>query len=203
KGERAKVVKAQLKVSKEPVNLIVVADTDMLADRFWTQTQDFFGRSMVIPTSHNGDFVTNAVDNLTGSNALISLRSRGASARPFHVVAEIQKAAEFRYRKTEKSLRDKMGELETKLSGLQKQTSGTGTIIVSEKQKTAMLDLRKQLLNIRRQLRDVQHALQRDIQTLDTKLKIINIWAVPLVISIIAIIMAVVRRRQRRQPAVV
>jgi ABC-type uncharacterized transport system involved in gliding motility auxiliary subunit len=202
KEDREKIVKAQLKVSKEPVNLIVVADTDMLADRFWTQTQDFFGRSMVIPTSHNGDFVTNAVDNLTGSNALISLRSRGASARPFHVVAEIQKAAEFRYRKTEKSLRDKMSELETKLSELQKQTSGTGTIIVSDKQKSAMLDLRKQLLDIRRQLRDVQHALQRDIQTLDTKLKIINIWAVPLVISIIAIIMAIVRRRQRRQPAV-
>jgi ABC-type uncharacterized transport system involved in gliding motility auxiliary subunit len=96
-----------------------------------------------------------------------------------------------------------MSELETKLSELQKQTSGAGTIIVSDKQKAAMLGLRKQLLDIRGQLREVQHALQRDIQTLDTKLKIINIWAVPLIISIIAIIMAVVRRRQRRQPAMV
>lgn len=202
KEGRDKVVKAHLAESKDPVNLIIVADTDMLADRFWTQTQDFFGRKMVIPTSSNGDFITNAVDNLTGSNALISLRSRGESARPFHRVIKIQKAAEFKYRKTEKSLRDKMSELETKLSGLQKQSSGTGTIIVSDKQKTAMLGLRKQLIGIRRQLRGVQHALKRDIESLDTRLKILNIWAVPLIISVIAIGLAVVRRRRRHQPVV-
>ena len=202
KEDRDKVVKAHLAASKEAVNLIIVADTDMLADRFWTQTQDFFGRKMVIPTSSNGDFVTNSVDNLTGSNALISLRSRGESARPFHRVMEIQKAAEFKYRKTEKSLQDKMSELETKLNGLQKQTTGTGTIIVSDKQKTAMMGLRNQLLGIRRQLRGVQHALKRDIETLDTRLKILNIWAMPLIISLVAVILAIMRRRKRHQPVV-
>ena len=202
KEDRDKVVKAHLAESKESVNLILVADTDMLADRFWTQTQDFFGRKMVIPTSSNGDFVTNSVDNLTGSNALISLRSRGESARPFHRVTQIQKAAEFKYRKTEKSLRDKMSELETKLSGLQKQTTGTGTVIVSDKQKAAMLGLRNQLIGIRRQLRGVQHALKRDIETLDTQLKILNIWAMPLIISLIAVVLAVIRRRKRHHPVV-
>jgi len=65
------------------LNVIVVADTDILTDRLWVQLQDFFGQRIVSPWANNGDFVTNAVDNLTGSSALISIRSRGRFSRPF------------------------------------------------------------------------------------------------------------------------
>jgi hypothetical protein len=50
----------------------------------------------------------------------------------------------------------------------------------------------------RQQRRDVQLALRRDIESLDTTLKVLNIWAMPVLIAVIAIILAIVRRRRYR-----
>ena len=96
--------KPHLKESKDVVNLIVVADSDILADSFWLQVQDFFGQRLVVPTANNADFVINALDNLSGSSELIGLRSRGFSDRPFDRVIEIQRAAELQYRDRERAL---------------------------------------------------------------------------------------------------
>src|SRR5690606_24592940 len=70
------------------INVIAVADTDLLSDRMWVQVQDFFGQRLPQPWADNGSFVVNALDNLAGSDALISVRSRGRSARPFVVVVD-------------------------------------------------------------------------------------------------------------------
>src|SRR5438477_851726 len=67
-----------LRQSAQPINVVVVADTDMLDDRFWAQSQDFFGRRIVVPTANNGDFVANAIEVLAGGQDLVDLRSRGS-----------------------------------------------------------------------------------------------------------------------------
>ena len=66
--------------------MIVVADTDLLSDRMWVQVQDFFGQRIPQPWADNASFVINSLDNLSGSDALISVRSRGRFSRPFEVV---------------------------------------------------------------------------------------------------------------------
>ena len=187
--------------STKPVNLIVVGDTDFIADRFWSQVRDLFGQRITIPTANNIDFVINALDNLSGSNALIGLRSRGHSVRPFHRLNALQSAAELRYRRTEQGLREKMRETEAKLGEFQRTGDGEGKIILTEKQRTTIDSFRNELLGIRRQLRDVQHALRKDIDDLDTGLKLVNIWAMPAAISILALVLAVVRRRRHRRYA--
>jgi len=73
---------SHLSASTEPVNIIVVADTDIWDDKFWVQRQNFLGQTISVPTADNGVFVQNAVENLLGSNDLISLRSRGRDERP-------------------------------------------------------------------------------------------------------------------------
>jgi ABC-type uncharacterized transport system involved in gliding motility auxiliary subunit len=55
-----------LKQSEHPINVVVVADTDILDDRVWVQSQDFFGQRVVVPIANNGDFVADAVDVLAG-----------------------------------------------------------------------------------------------------------------------------------------
>src|SRR5208282_6913880 len=82
-----------VKTSAQPINIVVVADTDMLDDRFWVQSQDFFGQRVAIPIANNGDLVANAIEVLAGGNDLIGLRSRGTSARPFEVVDQIERNA--------------------------------------------------------------------------------------------------------------
>jgi ABC-type uncharacterized transport system involved in gliding motility auxiliary subunit len=189
---------AHLTQSKGPVNLVLVADTDMLFDRFWMQMRELFGQRITIPTSNNVDFVINVLDNLAGSDALIGLRSRGQSVRPFHRLDALQSAAELRYRRTEQGLTEKMRQTERKLGELQIDSSG-GAFILTDKQKAAVEDLRVELVAIRSQLRDVQHTLRRDIDALDTWLKALNIWAMPVVVSIVALVLGLVRRRRFRE----
>ncbi|MBL6945428.1 MAG: Gldg family protein [Rhodospirillales bacterium] len=184
----------------EPANVVIIADTDILADRSWIQFQSFFGRQVPVPTADNATFVINALDNLLGSNALINLRSRGIAARPFHRVEALKDEAERRFRKTEQDLLKKMEATKEKIGKLDI-SSGESQAILTEGQKTALTSFKADLVSIRRQLREVQHSLQKDIEALDTWLKILNIWAVPAIVSVIAVVMAWVRRRKYRQRA--
>ena len=102
--------------SAQPINVVVVADTDMLDDRFWAQSHDFFGQRVVVPIAGNGDFVANAVEVLAGGEDLVGLRSRGTSARPFEVVEQIQRAAQTRYSAEEQALEAKLKETQAKLT---------------------------------------------------------------------------------------
>src|ERR1019366_10094324 len=89
---------AYIAETKGPANLGVVADSDILADRYWVRMQDFFGQSQATPFSDNGPFVANLIDTLAGGDALIGLRARGAAARPFVLVEQMQSAAEAQFR---------------------------------------------------------------------------------------------------------
>ena len=199
KKEEEAATAPHLAESAGPVNLVVVADTDILSDRFWLQTQDFFGQRVVVPTANNGDFVINVLDNLTGSDGLISLRSRGLSLRPFHRLDALKRAAELKYSRTRQELQEKLGATEKKLGELQSKRESGVSIILTEEQKATVKNFRTELLRIRQQLRDVQHALRKDIDALDTWLKVVNIWAMPVLISIVALVMAVFRQRRHRR----
>ena len=186
--------------AQQPLNAIIVGDVDMLADRFWIREQDFLGQRIAVPTSSNGNFVINALDNLAGSEGLISLRGRGVSQRPFTVVENIRKRAEISFRQKEEALQANLQETETKLARLQTQGDGPdGTVILSDEQKEAINAFRREMLSTRQQLREVQHDQRREIDELRTMLTVANIWAVPVVISIIALIIGMVRRARYRQ----
>src|SRR5262249_31363177 len=107
-----------LKQSAQPINIVVVADTDMLDDKFWLQKQEFFGQRVLVPTANNGDFVANAVEVLAGGDDLVGLRTRGTSARPFEVVEQIQREAQARYSAEERALQAKLKDTRTKLESL-------------------------------------------------------------------------------------
>ncbi len=187
--------------SKEPIEVILVADTDMLQDQFWVQIQDFFGQRIAVPTSNNGDFVLNAIDNLSGSGALIGLRGRGQTARPFDLVRRIQLDAELRYRAKERELRNKLADTEKQLKDLQVADEAQGTVILSGDQVKAIKTFRAEMLVIRKEVREVQHALRRDIDRLDMWLKFVNIALIPVLVGLAAIVPGVVRRRRRQRTA--
>jgi ABC-type uncharacterized transport system involved in gliding motility auxiliary subunit len=193
-----------LKESVKPIDVIVVADTDFLQDRLWVHTQDFFGQKLVTPVAGNGDFVLDALDSLSGSDALVGLRSRGQSARPFALVERIRAEADARYLAKEKELQDRLKDTEKKLASLQKEAQpGGGRQILSADQQRELDNFRAEALETRQSLRAVQHALREDIDRLDGWLKFVNIGLVPLLIALAAIIVAWARalRRRRRHGA--
>ncbi|HEY8288523.1 MAG TPA: Gldg family protein, partial [Acetobacteraceae bacterium] len=192
----------------KPANMVVVADSDILADRFWVHVSDFFGQPTAVPFADNGPFVANLIGTLAGSDALIGLRSRGDTSHPFVLVNEMQSNAEARFRQSEQALQKHLDEVENQLRTLRSGGSGPDAgragaeavkpdAVITPEQRTAIEAARKDILETRRQLRAVQFELNRDISRLETELRIFTIVLVPAVLAILAIVLGIVQRRRR------
>jgi ABC-type uncharacterized transport system involved in gliding motility auxiliary subunit len=189
--------------SVQPINLVVVADTDMLDDRFWAQTEDFFGRQVVVPVANNGDFVSNAVEVLAGGENLVGLRSRGTSARPFTLVEQIQRDADDRYAAEQAALQQKLKEAQAKLSRLTQGEGAKANAPLTPEEAGAVDQFRADVLATRRQLRGVQGALRQDIERLKAVLEFADTALVPLLVATAALVLGArrVRRWRRRRSA--
>ncbi|MBE9606495.1 Gldg family protein [Acetobacteraceae bacterium H6797] len=200
--EREPNMPAPLKHTAGPANLVVGNDADLLEDRFWVNIQDFFGQQVPSPFSDNGVLVANLLDTLAGGDNLISLRSRGESLRPFTMVDDMQREAEAQYRQRERELQDRLEATQRRLRELrQGQSSGgdrnTNQTIITPEQRAEIDRAREEILRTRQQLRLVQLELRRDIEKLETTLRVLNIALVPALLTIAAIILAVLRARRR------
>lgn len=182
------------------VELIVVADTDVLSDRLWVQIANFFGQQVMNAFANNGDFIVNAVDNLTGSSALISIRGRATSARPFTTVEQLRRNADSRFREKERELQAELAETERKLNELQQQKDQTQATVLSAEQRAELQRFQERKVQIRRELRQVRRQLDADIESLGNWLKAINIGLVPLLLTVGAIAFAWWRRRRVTAP---
>ena len=179
-------------------NMIVVADVDMLNDMLWVSRQrGFLGQQLMTAFANNGDFVTNAISNLSGSADLIGLKSRAGFARPFTRVDELRRAADARFRATEQQLQAQLNDTEQRLGELQAARDDTGSLLMTPEQQAEVERFRDEQLRIRRELRDVQHELDSSIDNLGTALKIINIGVVPLALALFAVLVYFARRARR------
>jgi len=181
------------------VNLLVFADSDTLSDRFWaTRRKISETQTMIIPAAANATFLLNALEQMSGGGALSGLRGRSLKQRPFVRVEEIRRAAERRFRARERELKEKLKEAEKRLSSIKARVEG-GKVVISEKDRDLIVQVRSEILGLRRSLRDVQRALVRDIENLGFWLKAVNIAGVALLVALIALVVALVRRARARR----
>jgi len=186
-----------LKESKSPINVIVVADADMLADRWWTRTQNFFGQKIATPTADNNSFVLNALENLSGNDDLISLRGRGNSARPFDKVDEIRRESDKRFLAKENELEEQLKDLKTQLGQLQKGGGNGGALILTDEQRKKIEEFRDQQVATSKELRRVKHERNQEIEALGTRLKLLNTFLVPLLAIVAAFGVAALRPKPK------
>lgn len=163
----------------DDAHLLIVADTDMLSDRMWVEVQDFFGQQVISPFADNAGFIINALDNFSGSSALMNVRSRGQFSRPFVRVEQLRREAEEQFRDKEKQLQVRLQQAEQQLLQLEQQKAEGSNALLSPEQEQALLSFQQEKLQVRKQLREVRHQLDRDIEDLGARLKIINIALVP------------------------
>ena len=198
-GDLEKAPREHLAASRDDINVIVVADTDILADRYWVQVQEFLGNRIAIPSAANGAFVVNALDNLVGSNDLISVRNRGSFIRPFQRVNAIRRQAELQFRQKEEELIQRLDETEQRLVELeQAKQGGESSLILSPEQQQELVRFRQEKVAIRKDLRDVRRNLRRDIDNLGSRLKFINIALIPILIGIGGLAAGLWRIHRRR-----
>lgn len=181
------------------INVLLFADTDLLTDWTWLQKQPFFGEDLVTAFADNGSLAVNAVDNMLGNQDLISIRTRASSSRPFDRVDQIRVTAEKSYRAKEERLQMELEETERKLTELQAARGDSELTVMSAEQQLEIQRFVDRKLQIRRELRQVQHDLQRDINQLGTRLKLLNIGLVPAAVMIFALLYGYRKRKRQDQ----
>jgi ABC-type uncharacterized transport system involved in gliding motility auxiliary subunit len=168
--------------SAKPVNFIVIADTDMLSDRLWVLENNLFGQPVFSAQASNGDFFFNIIDQLSGSEDLISIRSRGMVSRPFVKVDQIRRTAEQAYRDSQVQLLANLEKVQNDINALQ--TGVKNPLNQPDGKRSAALLAEK--IKLRQQLRRIQGELNDDVDRLGQTVKLINIFTVPVLLLLLA-----------------
>jgi gliding motility-associatede transport system auxiliary component len=179
-------------------DLIIIADSDILADVMWVRSQNVFGQRVMMAVANNGDFLANAVDNLAGSSDLISIRGRQSFFRPFTKVDQLRQHAGEQLNAKEKELDKELKDTEQRLTQLEAGRNSGGSLVLTPEQQAELTRFQQERLRIRKELRDTRRGLDVEIKQLGTRLKILNIALVPLLLAIGAIALAFTRRRRLR-----
>ena len=111
---------------------------------------------MFQPFANNGELVWNALDNLAGSNDLISIRGRASYSRPFERVDALRRDADARFRATEQQLEAELNQTEETLTKLQSAQPGGSEAILSAEQAREIERFQDEKLRIRKELRAVK-----------------------------------------------
>src|SRR5690606_22238511 len=185
--------------STDNANVVLVADVDVLSDRLWVRSQSFLGQQILTAFASNGDFVVNALDNLSGSSDLIGLKSRATFSRPFTRVEALRREADAQFRATEQRLQDELAETERRLGELQQQRQDSTSLLLTPEQQAEIRRFENEQLRIRQELRAVRRNLDRSIEQLGTTLKVLNIGVLPLALTGLMLLIVTVRRRQKGQ----
>lgn len=184
-----------LKTASAPVNVILVGDADMLADRNWIRQRPLLGQMIAEAFANNGAFVLNAVEQMSGGTVLADLRGRGVSWRPFEKIQQLEQQAEERYLAQQRQLMEKMQATENQLRELSASAGGDGELLSAESE-NAINQFRSELLSTRAQLREVQFNLHSEVESLKSWVTLLNVGVFPALIGALALMFAF--RRQRR-----
>jgi ABC-2 type transport system permease protein len=185
---------AGLTEAQDDCAVVVFSDVDFISDALAYQ-DSFFGKIIV---GDNSTLVTNAIDDLSGSSALVSIRSRGNFKRPFVVVDEIERQAEAETAKEVENINAQIAGFQSELQSIVSsakagQEEVIGGSIMQKKQ-----ELEQKIYQAQRQLRQVRMNRREKIEHLGNRLRQANMLGAPIVILIIAIVLGVRRSARKR-----
>ena len=189
---------AHIAKSEKPLNLILVADADFMEVGFWARRTDVGESAVYTPFANNADFVVNALDDLARPDPLIGLRGRGSPDRPFTVVDDLRKASQNKLRAKQLELARELEDLRKKISEARTRSKDDKTVLTEAQQATLQGYLAK-FITVRQEQRAVLADLRADVDALETRTKFYNIALIPLIVALLAILVAVWRARRRRQ----
>jgi len=199
-GKAAKpAAQPHLAASAGENSVIVVADVDMLNDGAAVDIQEVFGRKIVVPSNGNLAFAQSMVEQFASGDTLIGLASRTSSFRPLTVVREMEAQAQQQYFGKLKSLEDDIQKTTERMQELQKSrgaAASKGTQVLSAEQQAEIENFRKRAASARKELKEVRKELRQDAESLVFWTKVVNIALMPLLVALVGVGVAVIRRRR-------
>lgn len=196
KDEPAATASDSLKVSKDENVVVLIGDADLLHEQFYARVQNFFGQRIMIPFSQNLTLVQNLVEQLGGDQDLITIRSRATVARPFTKMRELKAQAEERFAAKIKELESSEQELAQKINEMLQGKQPGQQIILSDDAKKEWEQVQRKRAEVRETLRQERRNLRKDIDSLQTKLQWTNILAMPAVVALAGVALALIKRQK-------
>ena len=192
---------AFLTESKEPATLLILADTDVLTDDFSVRVLNFLGTRALQPLNDNLTFAVNLVDYIGGSDALLSLRGKGRTSRPFTLVQRMELEAQTEFQRELDGLEAKLAEVQDGLREIQQQQGDQQILVASPEILEAIENYEIQEAELRSERRDIRKKLRENIESLELNLALVNLLAMPLLVSALGI-QFFAKRNARRKKAI-
>jgi DNA repair exonuclease SbcCD ATPase subunit len=136
------------------------------------------------------------VEQLAGDSNLIAVRSRASRERPFTVVQKMQADAETNYRSKIKELENSLADAQRKLNELQKSKEGGQQFILSPEQQQELVNFRKKEADVKVQLKQMRKQLRSEIDSLENRIKWLNIAGMPVAVVLAGFGLAAMKRRR-------
>ena len=186
-----------LKESKTETSVVLVGDSDLLADDFSIRkTESPFG-AMVNPMNANLNFAQNLIEQMAGDSHLIGVRSRATMSRPFTRIKQLEAQAELRGQAKIQELQQSLQETQTRLAELQSQKKDKDQrFILSPEQRAELENFRKKQGEAGKELKRAQKDLRKEVVSLESRLKWLNILAMPLGVTLAGISIALIKRKK-------
>ena len=184
--------------SAKPGRLFVVADSDFMMDPFTVRQRQVGGQAAMEPINDNLGFVVSALETLSGSDELVSLRSKGTSLRPFKKVQDLERVAQLRYQAKLDEIERRLEEANAKVTELSKQTGGVtakGIVITPEMQRE-IEKFQVEADKLSEERRIIRRGLSEDVNSLGRRLQVLNLLAGPALALLFGLFYTLARRRK-------
>ena len=169
----------------KPFDVIVIGDTDFIYDAYWGKNILIGEKQFFIPLMDNADFILNSLDLLTKNNALLNLRGQNEKIRSFDKVEELRKEGIRQTKIKEKEIMDKIDNTKAGMQEIWGKKNFEQRENFTPDELALIAGLRKHLNEQRKQLQVIQSESQNEIEKIESIIKIVNIYAIPLLILII------------------
>ena len=159
-----------------------------------------YGPGMQVAQQVNGNasLLFNIIDQAAASTHLIGARSRAAIARPFTKIKELEAEANKRVGTKIQDFEKQAEEAQKKLADLQSKKAAGSELYLSPEQEAEIRTLRKQEVDARKEVRELQKDLKRDKDKLAGNAMLANIFIMPLLVILLGIGLFVKRRGATR-----
>ena len=191
-----KPAEAGLKESSEPNAVVLIGDADMIQDPLAIREIQGLGQRLIMPVNSNLSFAQSVVEQLAGDSNLIAVRSRASRERPFTVVQKLQAEADASYRTKIKELEQSLAETQRKVNELQQSKDAGQRFSLSPEQQQELVNFRKKEAESKVQLKEMRKKLRSEIDSLENRVKWLNIAGMPALVIVAGFALAFGKRKR-------
>jgi len=181
--------------------IVLIADVDLLDDGFYVNASDD------LPVADNASLILNALDNLSGSDALVSLRSRAPAPRPMARIEALRDAARTRLLAEQTELEGQLAQAEASLEALQAKGAASGFFTgnladeLTSEERAEVQRFQAEADDVRARLRSIERAFREDVERVESTIRILNIWLMPILVLVAGFAVWGWQRRRLRPKA--